>query len=287
MPLTLTLALAVQHVNPASGIPCPVAHPHGGAAARLAQHAQWPEAHSAAHRLRTQPDLTAAWHPLRPTIQRRVEQNAVVRPPTAAHLGHPVFEHGHSGTDQPPKHRLNQSGTEVEAANACHPVQRGHQVALITNLFRLGNVLTRLRAHGSILQGNGERFQGDIEVVPAVHHSRHDGMAVGQHRHGVDAFRAGRLEPAVEISGERGTTGPRLDERVPAGRMSFGMENMTIDGDRSLPQQHGWTSKEQRSTKDHPHQTGRTEPVTPQQHAPRLSGWGHEMKLGGGETEFS
>ena len=126
MPLAIATALTVQHVNPASGIPCPVAHPHGGAAARLAQHAQWPEAHSAAHRLRTQPDLTAAWHPLRPTIQRRVEQNAVVRPPTAAHLGHPVFEHGHSGTDQPPKHRLNQSGTEVEAANACHPVQRGH-----------------------------------------------------------------------------------------------------------------------------------------------------------------
>ena len=84
-------------------------------------------------------------------------------------------------------------------------------------------------------------------MVPTIDESRHDGMAMRQNRHGIDAFRAGRLEPTVEISGERGTTGPRLDERVPAGRMSFGMEDMTVDGNRGLTQKRGRTSKEQDS----------------------------------------
>ena len=128
--------------------------------------------------------------------------------------------------------------------------------------------------------------QGDVDMVSATDHGGHDRMTVGQHRQRVDAFRARRFKPAVGIGGKRGATGPRLYERVPAGRMSFGMEDMTIDGDRSLPQQHGWTSKEPRSNQDHPNPTGRTESVTPQRHAPRLGGWGHDMELGGG-TEFS
>ena len=161
----------------------------------------------------------------------------MVRAPTTAHLRYPIFQHGHTGPDETAEHRLHESSTKIEAANPGHPIQGGHQVALIANRFSLGDILARLRTHGGIPQRDGQRCQGNVEVAPAVHHSRHYGMAVGQHRHGVDAFRAGRLEPAVEISGERGTTGPRLDERVPAGRMSFGMEDMAVNGDRSLTQQ--------------------------------------------------
>ena len=203
----------------------------------MGQHGQGAEPDSAPHGLRGEPNLPAAGNPFGAVIKCWVQKDPVVRSPTATDLGNAILKNRHPGPDETTEHGLHYSGAEIEAADARDPIQGGHQVALIANRFSLGGVLARLRTHGGIPQRDGQRCQGNVEVAPAVHHSRHDGMAVGQHRHGVDAFRAGRLEPAVEISGERGTTGPRLDERVPAGRMSFGMEDMAVNGDRSLTQQ--------------------------------------------------
>ena len=278
----------MQHVNPASGIPCPVAHPHGGAAARLAQHAQWPEADSSTHRLRTQPDLTAAWHPLRPAVQRRVEQNAVVRPPTAAHLGHPVFEHGHTRTDQPAENRLNQPGTEVKAADARHPVQRREQVSGIGHLLGLRHLLARGRLNGGILQRDRQPPQVHIVVGGALHnlHRLHR-TAMGQHGQGVNAHRTRRLEPTVGAGGKRGTTGPRLNQGVATRGAVFSVEDMPVDRFRGLCEQGNCTGHAQK-------QRTAPAPKCPENHmsiepghgdAPRQGVWVHDERWGG-ETEI-
>ena len=80
----------------------------------------------------------------------------MVCPPTATDLGNAILKNGHTGPDETAEHRLHEPSAEIEAANPGHPIQGCHQVALIANRFSLGDVLTRLRTHGGIPQGDGQ-----------------------------------------------------------------------------------------------------------------------------------
>ena len=91
VPLNISPAFAMEAMDAAAPIPEAVTGAGLRSTPILGQHRQGAEPDTASHGLRREPDLPAAGHPLGAVIEGGIQQDPMVRSPTAAHLGDAIF----------------------------------------------------------------------------------------------------------------------------------------------------------------------------------------------------